>query len=427
MQDAVKYRTDVAVIGAGPTGLTAGVRLAQLGVDHLVIDRSSEPTSTSKAALVHAATLELFEQLGVVDKAIASGVVMRRLAMVDRGHPLLSIEFARLKMAYPFALGLPQSMTERLLLRRLHDLGGSLWRPVVVDSLVPRGDRYLLGGTEVSDDGSPAGSIEVEARYVIGADGAHSLVREAMGIAFEGSSYAEQFILADVGLNLTDTCTEERDDQATIHLSPHGVTVLGLLPGGTHRVVATVREGLEVPEEPSRAFVDELFGSRGVPASTAADPLWASRFRVHHRIAETFRVGGIFLAGDAAHVHSPAAGQGMNTGIADAFDVATRLAAVLTGQADDHVLDEYDATRRAAALEVLRFTDRMTRMALMRHQLPRTGRWLAAHTLGRSAYMQRRIATWVTGLRRSPLRTGVNDLLRLQRIDQPDEARTADA
>ena len=123
MQDAVKYRTDVAVIGAGPTGLTAGVRLAQLGVDHLVIDRSSEPTSTSKAALVHAATLELFEQLGVVDKAIASGVVMRRLAMVDRGHPLLSIEFARLKMAYPFALGLPQSMTERLLLRRLHDLG----------------------------------------------------------------------------------------------------------------------------------------------------------------------------------------------------------------------------------------------------------------------------------------------------------------
>jgi 2-polyprenyl-6-methoxyphenol hydroxylase-like FAD-dependent oxidoreductase len=426
MQDAAKYRTDVAIIGAGPTGLTAGVRLAQLGVDHLVIDRSCEPTSTSKAALVHAATLELFEQLGLVEKAIASGVVMRRLVMVDRGHPLLSIEFARLKTAYPFALGLPQSTTERLLLRRLRDLGGSVWRPVEIDSLVPDGDRYLLGATEVADDGSPGASVEVEARYVIGADGAHSLVREAMGIAFEGSSYAEQFILADVGLNLTGTRTGDEDDQATIHLSPAGVTVLGRLPGGTHRVVATVPEGLEVPEEPSRAFVDELFASRRVPASTAADPLWASRFRVHHRIAETFRTGGIFLAGDAAHVHSPAAGQGMNTGIADAFDVATRVAAVLAGQAGDHVLEEYDASRRAAALEVLRFTDRMTRMALMRHRLPRTGRWIAAHTVGRSALVQRRIATWVTGLQRSPLRTGVTDLPGLLPAGPPAETSTAD-
>jgi 2-polyprenyl-6-methoxyphenol hydroxylase-like FAD-dependent oxidoreductase len=397
MPDVAKYRTDVAIIGAGPTGLTAGVRLAQLGVDHLIVDQAPEPTSTSKAALVHAATLELFEQLGLVDQAVASGVVMRRLSIMDRGRPLLSIGFGRLKTAYPFALGLPQSTTERLLLRRINDLGGSVLRPVTIESLEPHGDGYRLRGP----------SIDVEARYVIGADGAHSRVREAAGIAFDGSSYAEQFILADVALRRTGTFAG--DDQATIHLSPAGVTVLGRLPGGTHRIVATVGDGIEVPEEPGRAFVDELLTARGVPASTTADPLWSSKFRVHHRIARTFRRGGIFLAGDAAHVHSPAAGQGMNTGIADAFDLATRLAAVLTGQAGEQVLDEYDVHRRAAALEVLRFTDRMTRMALMRHPLPRAGRWIAAHTVGRSASVQRLIATWVTGLRRSPLRTGLPD------------------
>ncbi|MGW6276155.1 FAD-dependent oxidoreductase [Kribbella sp. NPDC055071] len=411
MQDPMKYRTDVAIIGAGPTGLTAGLRLAQLGIDHLVLDRSATPTLTSKAALVHAATLELFEQLGVVDQAVAAGVQMRRLVMLDRGRPLLSVDFSLLETARPFALGLPQSTTEGLLLRRLQDLGGSVRRPVVIESVAPTGDGYVLRGSELSDDGTPVRALEVRARYVIGADGSHSLVREAMEIAFNGSSYPEQFILADVALEFTSTRAENQDDQATIHLSPAGVTVLGRLPGGTHRIIATVPEGVEVPEQPSRAYVDELFRSRGVPASTTSDPLWSSRFRVHHRVAETFRSGGVFLGGDAAHVHSPAAGQGMNTGIADAFDLATRLAAVLTGEADDTVLDTYDANRRAAALEVLRFTDRMTRMALIRHPLPRAARWLAAHSVGRSPYVQRRLATWVTGLQRSPLRTGVTDNL----------------
>ena len=410
MQDPVKYRTDVVIVGAGPTGLTASLRLAQLGIDHLLVDRSATPTTTSKAALVHAATLELFEQLGMVDEAVAAGVEMRRLVMMDRGRRLLSVDFSLLDTARPFALGLPQSTTEGLLLRRLHDLGGSVRRPVVIESVIPDGDGYVVRGNEVSDAGNLVRPVEVRARYVIGADGSHSMVREAMDIAFQGSSYPEQFILADVGLELTGSRTEHQDDQATIHLSPAGVTVLGRLPGGTHRVIATIPEGVEAPEEPSRTYVDELFRSRRVPASTISDPLWSSRFRVHHRIAARFRSGGVFLAGDAAHVHSPAAGQGMNTGIADAYDLATRLAAVLTGRADDTLLDEYAATRRAAATEVLRFTDRMTRMALMRHPMPRAARWLAAHSVGRSPFVQHRLATWVTGLQRSPLRTGIVDL-----------------
>src|SRR4029453_3830901 len=161
-----------------------------------------------------------------------------------------------------------------------------------------------------------------------------------------------------------------------------GVTVIAQLPGGNHRIVATVDPTTEVPPAPDRGFVDDLLRDRGITARSADAPAWSSRFRVHHpgaarvrvgaplrcgvhpRVAAGFRVGTTFLAGDAAHVHSPAAGQGMNTGIADAYDLATRLGAVLTGQADASVLDGYELHRRAAALEVLRFTDRMTRMAM---------------------------------------------------------------
>jgi 2-polyprenyl-6-methoxyphenol hydroxylase-like FAD-dependent oxidoreductase len=187
-------------------------------------------------------------------------------------------------------------------------------------------------------------------------------------------------------------------------LSPQGVAVLGRLPSGNHRIIATVDADADVPEAPDRAYVDALLGGRGVAARTAAEPVWSSRFRIHHRVADRFRVGAVFLAGDAAHIHSPAAGQGMNTGIADAYDLATRLAAVVAGAAPESTLDAYAERRRAAALEVLRFTDRMTKVAMLRNPVARLARLAVARTVGRLGPVQRRIALWVTGLERSPLR-----------------------
>src|SRR5262249_48130345 len=195
----------------------------------------------------------------------------------------------------------------------------------------------------------------ITARYVIGADGSHSAVRSAIGMNFAGHTYPSQFVLADVEL-ATPPCA---DDEAAIHMSPDGVTVIGRLPSGNYRIIATVDADSEVPEAPGLEYVDEILRQRGINTRLGATPGWSARFRVHHRVADRFRVGGVFLAGDAAHVHSPAAGQGMNTGIADAFDLSTRLAAVLTRRADAAILDGYEAQRRAAALEVLRFTDRM--------------------------------------------------------------------
>jgi 2-polyprenyl-6-methoxyphenol hydroxylase-like FAD-dependent oxidoreductase len=358
-------RTEVLIVGAGPTGLTAAVRLAQLGIPHIVLDARDGPTETSNAALVHASTVELLAELGIGDELLAAGRRIDHIVMVDRGRPLVRLGFGGLPTRYPFALGVPQSVTEALLLKRLADLGGE----------VRRGHRVDLA------------TCGVDARYVIGADGSHSTVRESAGIAFRGATYESSFVLADIAL-------QTEFDDATINLSPDGVTVLARLPSGNHRVVATVAEA---PPVPDRAFVEDLLRRRGVPAQTREEPAWSSRFRIHHRVADRFRADSVFLAGDAAHVHSPAAGQGMNTGIADAFDLATRLAE------GPSTLDGYERERRAAALEVVRFTDRMTRMAMLRNPMARTARRLVMSTAGRLPAMQRKIGMWVSGLERSPL------------------------
>jgi 2-polyprenyl-6-methoxyphenol hydroxylase-like FAD-dependent oxidoreductase len=387
--------TEVVLVGAGPTGLTAAIRLAELGVPHVLLDAAAEPTRTSKAALVHASTLELLAELGAGDELVAAGRTVRHIVVTDRGQLLTRIDLTDIPSRYPFALGVPQSTTERVLLGRLAALGGAVRREHRVEAVRQDRHGYLVTGTAHG-----AQPFQLRAGYVIGADGAHSAVRSAVGQDFPGQTYPSQFVLADVAL-ASAPCA---DDEAGINLSRYGVTVVGRLPSGNYRVIATVEPGIDVPEAPDASYMDGLLGSRGIPTRLAGEPAWSSRFRVHHRVADRFRVGGVFLAGDAAHVHSPAAGQGMNTGIADAYDLSTRLGAVLTGQAEASVLDDYERHRRAAALEVLRFTDRMTRVAMLSNPLSRTLRTAAAATAGRTRPIRHMITLSVTGLKRSPLR-----------------------
>jgi 2-polyprenyl-6-methoxyphenol hydroxylase-like FAD-dependent oxidoreductase len=389
--------TDVAVVGAGPTGLTAAARLAQLGVAHVVVDADAGPVRESRAALVHAATLEILDELGVADELIAAGVRINRIGFCDRGRVIASIGLAGVPSRYRFALGVPQSTTEQVLLERLAALGGGIRRGHRAAKVTPAAEGYLVTGTRPAEAG--AAGFAIGARYVIGCDGAHSIVRSAAGLGFPGSTYPPQFVLADAEL----AAPPGPDDEARIFTSPHGVVVTGRLPSGNHRIVATVDTGAAVPDPPGRAFIDAILRERGV-GQLAADPVWSSRFRVAHRVANRFRAGGVFLCGDAAHVHSPAAGQGMNTGIADAYDLATRLAAVLTGQAGVAVLDGYETDRRPAALEVVTFTDRMTTMATVRSPIGRALRDMALAAASRIPAIRNSITLWVTGLKRSPLR-----------------------
>jgi 2-polyprenyl-6-methoxyphenol hydroxylase-like FAD-dependent oxidoreductase len=392
--------TSVLIVGAGPTGLTAAVRLAQLGIPHLILDAATGPTQTSKAALVHASTLELLAELGAADELVAAGRRMRRIVMVDGERTLARVDLNHIPSRYPFALGVPQSITEDILLRRLANLGGAVRREHRVEAVLKAGEGYRVTGTrEMAGSSAP---FAIDARYVVGADGSHSAVRSAIGFEFPGETYPAQFVLADVELGSQPFA----DDEATISMSQRGVTVIGRLPSGNYRIIATVERESVVPEAPGRAFLDELLERRGIRARLVAEPAWSSRFRVHHRVAERFRIGGVFLAGDAAHVHSPAAGQGMNTGIADGFDVSTRLAAVLRGQAGAPTLDEYERNRRAAALEVLEFTDRMTRIAMLTNPVARRIRNMAAPVILGMGPVRRRITMWITGLQRSPLRHG---------------------
>src|SRR5262245_56502241 len=219
------------------------------------------------------------------------------------------------------------------------------------------------------------------------------------GLGFPGGTYQSPFVLADAAL----VSAPGPDDEARIFTSPHGVVVTGRLPSGNHRIVATVDAGLAVPDPPGRAFLDAILRERGV-GELAADPVWSSRFRVAHRVAGRLGAGGVSVCGDAAHVHSPAAGQGMNTGIADAYDLATRLAAVLTGQASPAILDGYERDRRRAALEVVTFTDRMTTMATVRSPAARALRDAALAAARRIPAARTSITLCVSGLKRSPLR-----------------------
>jgi 2-polyprenyl-6-methoxyphenol hydroxylase-like FAD-dependent oxidoreductase len=391
--------TDVLVVGAGPTGLVAAAVLARAGTSCIIVDAAAEPTGTSKAAIVHAATLELLDEIDAAEELVTAGVILHRIVVRDQGRFLARIALDGLPSRYPFALGVPQSTTEQVLLRRLAELDVPVSRSRRVESIQTDGDGYLVSGVDHSRSGyaeTEAVPFTIRARYVIGADGAHSTVRTAAGVAFPGNTYASQFVLADVGLADAD------GEAATISLSPQGVTVIARLPTRNHRIVATVDTD-NVPAAPDRAFLDALLRDRGLGERLSGEPTWSSRFRVHHRVAAHFRSGGVFLAGDAAHVHSPAAGQGMNTGIADAYELATRLAATVGG-ADKTVLDAYEPNRRSAALEVLRFTDRMTRVALLKSPSARLTRRVLAGTIGNLGLVQRPIATWISGLRRSPLR-----------------------
>ncbi|OKH72261.1 pentachlorophenol monooxygenase [Mycobacterium sp. SWH-M5] len=341
--------TDVLIVGAGPVGLTAAVALTELGRDVTVVDAEAEGTNTSRAAVIHARTLELLEPYGVVDDLVGRGVHTPVFTIRDRDDLLIEVPFGRLPSAYPYTLMISQADTEAFLLKRLEALGGKVTRPATVTSI----SQHDTHAVATFDDGQ-----QIRARYVVGADGIHSTVREQALIPFTGSTYAESFVLADVGLS-----GGIPTDEVILYFSPAGLVVVAPLPDGIHRIVATV-DAQEAPAHPDAAFVQRLLDERGAVARPAVveGVVWSSRFRVHHRVADTFRANRILLAGDAAHVHSPAGGQGMNLGIEDAVMLARPLSEVLDG-APHTVLDDYAARRRRAARRIVAATGRLTGLA----------------------------------------------------------------
>ncbi|ADD43085.1 FAD-dependent oxidoreductase [Stackebrandtia nassauensis] len=342
--------TDVLIVGAGPVGLTLATALAQNGVQATLVDKLTDGANTSRAAVVHARTLEVLRDINISDDLVSRGVIVPHFEVRDRDRALLSVGFDKLPTPFPYTLMVPQNITEELLLTRLHTVGGEVHRPHEVTDITTRPDHV----TATLTDGH-----QIRARYLIGCDGMHSTVREHSGIPFTGDTYAASFILADVHMTWS-----EPDDHVYLFFDPAGVMVVAPLPDGRHRIVATLDPA---PEHPDTHDVQSLLDTRGPKAhpATIKDVVWSSRFRVHHRLADHYRADRILLAGDAAHVHSPAGGQGMNTGIQDAINLAEKLTAVLRDAAPSHTLDAYESERRPVAADVVAFTHRMTRIATL--------------------------------------------------------------
>lgn len=374
------FDADVLIVGAGPTGLALALALSARGVRALVVDRLAEGANTSRAAVVHARTLEVLEPLGVAATLVAKGLKAPRFTVRDRDRVLVPIGFDALPTRYPYALMISQAETEQVLLARFTAMGGKVMRPRQLVALAQ--EAACISAT--LDDGS-----RLRVRYAVGADGMHSTVREQAGIAFTGGSYGESFLLADVRLD-----GQLPDDEVILYFSPAGMVVVAPLPGGMHRIVATVAEA---PEQPDAACVQALLDARGPQRFRAVvqEVVWGSRFRVHHRIAEHYRVGRILLAGDAAHVHSPAGGQGMNAGILDAVRLAEALVDALAGDAS--ALDRYGRERRPIAQQVVALADRLTRLATVRPgwRMPRN---LLLSTVSRLPFVRRDLAMRLSGL-----------------------------
>ncbi|GAA5044688.1 FAD-dependent oxidoreductase [Nocardia callitridis] len=356
---ALPATTSVVIVGAGPVGLTAAVRLADAGVDFVLIDRIAEGANTSRAAVVHAKTLEVLSELGIADELIETGLRVPTFTLHDGRKKLAAIKFDRLPTRFPYALLTPQDVTESVLLQRLRKAGGEPYRPYTVTGVVNENDGVTV---EYTDTDGAEGTLRAD--YVIAADGSHSPIREQLAVGFDGGTYPASFVLADVRMDWPIG-----RDEVALHLSPAGFLLVAPLPderADRYRVVATMDNA---PEHPTVAHVQSLVDERGPGAGTVTEVLWGSRFRVHHRLAAHYRAGRVFLAGDAAHVHSPAGGQGMNTGVQDAATLGALLARVIANGESPTILDEYERTRRPVARGVVRFTDFMTKAATTRSPL----------------------------------------------------------
>jgi 2-polyprenyl-6-methoxyphenol hydroxylase-like FAD-dependent oxidoreductase len=329
-------RTQVLIVGAGPTGLVLALCLTKLGVQVRLVDGNAEPGTTSRALAVQARTLELYRQLDLADAVVARGHQVPAVNLWVKGEAAARLPFETIGAdltPYAFLQIFPQDEHERLLIDRLAALGGAVERRT-----------ELVGFSEGKDHvvarlrGPDGQEASCEATYIAGCDGARSTVREIMGTGFPGGTYRQIFYVADVEAAGPPLNGE-------LHVDLDEADFLGVFPlagQGRARLIGTVRD-----ERADRADTlrfedvsDRAINNVKVKVEKAN---WFSTYHVHHRVTEHFRKDRAFLLGDAAHIHSPAGGQGMNTGIGDAINLAWKLAAVLAGQAPDRLLDSYEA------------------------------------------------------------------------------------
>ncbi len=383
----MKDQTDVLIAGAGPTGLTLASELMRHGLTVRIVDEADAPSPWSKAIAVHARTLEILRSMGVADALIEKGQKIRGATMWSGGAAIVRADFDELETAYPYVLSLPQSETEAVLADAVARHGGAVERSTRLVS-------FRQDGTGVTATLSKGGATEaVRAAWLVGCDGARSVVRKALDMPFEGSTYEDVFLLADVKI-----AWDTRDDRIAAYFADDGLVACFPMRDGRWRVIATAPDGDDKAAAPTLDEMQTVFARRTGAGAALSDMAWSSRFHIHCRQVAEYRDDRVMLAGDAAHIHSPAGGQGMNTGIQDAHNLAWKLAHVHKGLARDRLLATYHDERHAVGEAVLRGTDVATRVGTVKNAVIKGARDQAARLLSSLEVVQQRVAREVAEL-----------------------------
>lgn len=344
-------KTNVLIIGAGPTGLMAACQLQGLGIDYIILDKKEGPTRESRALVLHARSLEVYEQIGIAAEAVKQGEVLDRVQFIVNGRKIQELQLGSLGEGlsqFPYLLVLEQSKNEQLLYDKMSNGGGKvLWETEML-SLAKDENNCLA---EVRN---PQTSFSIQADWVIAADGGKSKVRHLQNVPFEGSTYEHIFYVADTTLDWP-----WGHESLSIYLSENNF--LGLFPmkgQDRYRAIGILPVSFQ-NENPERFDQVTPFINKQMESPLHfGETEWFSVYRLHHRCVNNFRTGRVFFAGDAAHIHSPVGGQGMNTGLQDAYNLAWKLAYVIKGYANEHLLDTYNQERLPFARQLVATTDR---------------------------------------------------------------------
>jgi 2-polyprenyl-6-methoxyphenol hydroxylase-like FAD-dependent oxidoreductase len=384
----------VLIIGAGPTGMTAAIELRRAGLEVRVIDKSTHLARWSQALVVQARTLEQFQRYGIAQAAVSRGRKLIGARTFSDGKQIVHFQFDQVPSRYPFLLFLPQSETEALLNEHMESLGVKAERAVELTSLTPRSDGVVA--TLQHPDGK---TEEVTANWVIGCDGAHSLVRERSGIPFEGHGIQLRFSLGDFEVEGPDKPV----DELVVHLHHGDVIFSAPLSEKLTRVIvakhaeAAGGEGWTTPDgELAIRDFQQALDDAGVRIRLLGAE-WMTPFHVNDRQAERYRAGNIFLAGDASHIHSPIGGQGMNTGIQDAANLCWKIAAAERGsEAREQLLDSYQTERAEVGRALLAATERVLKLTTTESSLAMKARDLLAPHITELSPVQRAISGFIS-------------------------------
>ncbi len=397
MKDTPANDLDVLIVGAGPVGLFLANECARRSLRWRIVEQRAGQSEHSKALAIFPRTLEVFDMAGVAAPFLDAANRVTSVAVVAHGRRLAHIPFAPDGTPYPFVAMVPQDVTERLLVKALQRQGGAVQYETSFVSAVQEGH-----GVAVTVEHRGQRTVH-RAAFVVGCDGAHSAVRHLLNLPFEGAQYEAMFMLADVE---TRTALSRKE----LYLCPHESGPLAIFPMSRTRQRIVAMVDAPAGNAPTLAIVNALLQERAPTGMEAHALHWSSYFRVHHRQVAQLRAGRIFVAGDAAHIHSPFGGQGMNTGLQDVWNLAWKLELAIRGCARDALLDSYTAERRPVIRKVIRTTDLITKAMGRRGRVAQGLRDLAIPAVSRLAAFQRRFVQRLSQLgvayRGSPIVNG---------------------